>query len=55
MSNKDAIIIKGLSQNNLKHVSLAIPKGKIVYLPGCLALESQASYLIRLQQKVRDK
>lgn len=34
MSNKDAIIIKGLSQNNLKHVSLAIPKGKIVVFTG---------------------
>ena len=28
--NQEKIIIRGLSQNNLKNVSLDIPKGKIV-------------------------
>ena len=31
MSNQSRIIIKGLHQNNLKNVSLEIPKGKIVF------------------------
>lgn len=34
MSKKDKIIIKGLHQNNLKHVSLEIPKEKIVVFTG---------------------
>lgn len=29
--NQDCIIIRGLRQNNLKNVSLDIPKGKIVF------------------------
>lgn len=34
MSVQDAIIIRGLNQNNLKNVSLDIPKGKIVVFTG---------------------
>lgn len=34
MSQKDHIIIRGLKQNNLKNVSLDIPKGKIVVFTG---------------------
>lgn len=34
MSNQSRIIIKGLHQNNLKNVSLEIPKGKIVVFTG---------------------
>lgn len=34
MSNKDKIVIKGLHQNNLKHVTLEIPKEKIVVFTG---------------------
>ncbi|MDD6233026.1 MAG: excinuclease ABC subunit UvrA [Frisingicoccus sp.] len=34
MSNQDNIIIRGLRQNNLKNVSLDIPKGKIVVFTG---------------------
>lgn len=34
MSNQDQIIIRGLCQNNLKNVSLDIPKGKIVVFTG---------------------
>ena len=32
--NQEKIIIRGLSQNNLKNVSLDIPKGKIVVFTG---------------------
>ena len=32
--NKDCIVIRGLRQNNLKNVSLDIPKGKIVVFTG---------------------
>ena len=32
--NQDSIVIRGLRQNNLKHVSLDIPKGKIVVFTG---------------------
>lgn len=34
MSSQDHIIIRGLRQNNLKNVSLDIPKGKIVVFTG---------------------
>ena len=34
MSQQDAIIIRGLNQNNLKNVSLDVPKGKIVVFTG---------------------
>ena len=34
MSQQNEIIIKGLTQNNLKNVSLSIPKGKIVVFTG---------------------
>lgn len=34
MSNQSHIVIKGLHQNNLKHISLEIPKGKIVVFTG---------------------
>ena len=34
MSQQNKIIIKGLNQNNLKNVSLSIPKGKIVVFTG---------------------
>ena len=34
MAAQEKIIIRGLSQNNLKHVSLDIPKGKIVVFTG---------------------
>ena len=34
MSQQNEIIIKGLAQNNLKNVSLSIPKGKIVVFTG---------------------
>ena len=34
MKTEDKIIIRGLRQNNLKNVSLDIPKGKIVVFTG---------------------
>ena len=34
MSDQSHIIIKGLRQNNLKNISLEIPKGKIVVFTG---------------------
>ena len=34
MHSEDKIIIRGLRQNNLKNVSLDIPKGKIVVFTG---------------------
>ena len=34
MAGQDKIIIQGLKQNNLKNVSLEIPKGKIVVFTG---------------------
>jgi excinuclease UvrABC ATPase subunit len=34
MPNQDKIIIRGLCQNNLKNISLEIPKGKIVVFTG---------------------
>ena len=34
MPEKDSIIIRGLKQNNLKNVSLDVPKGKIVVFTG---------------------
>ena len=34
MNNQDSIIIRGLNQNNLKNVSLNIPKNKIVVFTG---------------------
>ena len=34
MAEQDSIIIQGLTQNNLKNVSLSIPKGKIVVFTG---------------------
>ena len=34
MPEKDCIIIRGLKQNNLKNVSLDVPKGKIVVFTG---------------------
>ena len=34
MANQDTIVIQGLRQNNLKNVSLQIPKGKIVVFTG---------------------
>ena len=34
MSYEDNIVIQGLTQNNLKNVSLKIPKGKIVVFTG---------------------
>ena len=34
MSGHDKIIIKGLTQNNLKNISLEIPKEKIVVFTG---------------------
>ena len=34
MSHKDYITIRGLTQNNLKNVSLEIPKEKIVVFTG---------------------
>ena len=34
MPQQDTIIIRGLKQNNLKNVSLNIPKGKIVVFTG---------------------
>ena len=34
MSQQDTIIIRGLNQNNLKNVSLDVPKGKIVVFTG---------------------
>ncbi len=36
MSHKDKIIIQGLKQNNLKNVSLEIPKEKIVVFTGVI-------------------
>ena len=34
MSYQNSIVIQGLSQNNLKNISLEIPKGKIVVFTG---------------------
>ena len=34
MLQQDTIIIRGLNQNNLKNVSLDVPKGKIVVFTG---------------------
>ena len=34
MKKQDSIVIRGLNQNNLKHVSLTIPKDKIVVFTG---------------------
>ena len=34
MENQDTIVIQGLRQNNLKNVSLQIPKGKIIVFTG---------------------
>ena len=34
MCNKDNIIIRGLKQNNLKNISLEIPKNKIIVFTG---------------------
>ena len=34
MEQQDKIIIRGLTQNNLKNVSLDIPKGKLVVFTG---------------------
>lgn len=39
MSKHDRIIIKGLHQNNLKNVSLEIPKEKIVVFTGISGLQ----------------
>ena len=36
MAAQETIIIRGLSQNNLKHVSLDIPKGKIFAVAAAL-------------------
>ena len=41
----DSILIRGLRQNNLKNVSLDIPKGKIVVFTGCPAPANPASSL----------
>ena len=38
MPQQDAIIIRGLNQNNLKNVSLDVPKGKIVVFTGVSGL-----------------
>ena len=34
MPQQDTILIRGLRQNNLKNISLDIPKGKIVVFTG---------------------
>ena len=34
MSHQNSIVIQGLCQNNLKNISLEIPKGKIVVFTG---------------------
>ena len=47
----EPIKIRGLKQNNLKNISLEIPKNKIVVLPESPVRESPVSYLIRLQRK----
>lgn len=49
------IIIRGLKQNNLKNISLEIPKNKIVVLLEFLVQENQVLSLIPLQQKAKDK
>ena len=33
---KDKIIIKGARENNLKNISIEIPKNKIVVITGCI-------------------
>jgi len=37
-TNTNNIIIRGINENNLKNVSLSIPKGKIVILTGVFGL-----------------
>ncbi len=52
MSN---IIIKGLTQNNLKIYHLKFLKIKLLFLLEFLALENPVSYLIQLQQNHRGR
>lgn len=44
------IIIQGLTQNNLKHVSFRIPKKRSQSLPECPVPENPVSSLTPLQQ-----
>ena len=43
MLQQDTIIIRGLNQNNLKNVSLDVPKGKIVVFTGVSGSGNPAS------------
>lgn len=52
MKKQDSIVIRGLNQNNLKHVSLTIPKDKIVVFTGVSGSGKPALYLIQLLQRV---
>ena len=48
----EPIKIRGLKQNNLKNISLDIPKNKIVVFTGVSGSENRVLCLIRLRQKV---
>ena len=52
MKKQDSIVIRGLNQNNLKHVSLTYLKTKLLYSREYPALENPALYLIQLLQRV---
>lgn len=47
----EPIRIRGLKQNNLKNVSLDIPKNKIVVFTGVSGSGNQVLCLIQLRQK----
>ena len=51
MSTQDTIRIKGLRQNNLRNISLEIPKGKIVVFTG-VSGSGKSMFLIPLRQRV---
>lgn len=44
------IVVHGLTQNNLKHVTFRIPKRKSQCLPECPALANPVLFLIPLPQ-----
>lgn len=44
------IMVYGLTQNNLKHVTFRIPKEKSQYLPGCPGPGNPVLSLTRLQR-----
>lgn len=45
---QDYIIVEGASENNLKHISLRIPKNRSLFLPVCPVPENRLWFWIRL-------